>query len=61
MDFAINYRVNRPRVNHFFIIDIQNILNRENEYGEFYNSDKKIIETIYHNGILPTLNYKIQF
>lgn len=61
VDFAINYRVNRPKVNHFFIIDIQNILNRENEYGEFYNSDKKMIETIYHNGILPTLNYKIQF
>lgn len=61
IDFAINYRVNRPKVNHFFIIDIQNVLNRENEYGKFYNADKKMIETIYHNGILPTLNYKIQF
>jgi hypothetical protein len=61
VDFSINYRVNRPKANHFFIIDIQNIINRQNEYGQFYNSDKKKIETAYHNGIIPTLNYKIQF
>jgi hypothetical protein len=61
VDFSVNYRVNRPKVNHFFIIDIQNIINRQNEYGQFYNADKKIIDTAYHNGIIPTLNYKIQF
>lgn len=61
VDFSINYRVNRPKVNHFFIIDIQNLTNRQNVYTQIYNYEKKAIETVYQAGIIPTLNYKIQF
>lgn len=61
IDFSMNYRVNRSKVNHFFIIDIQNVTNRQNTYGVFYNPDKREIETVYHAGIIPTFNYKIQF
>jgi hypothetical protein len=60
-DFSVNYRVNRSNVNHFFILDTQNVTNRQNMFTQIYNSDKKIIENIFHTGIIPTFNYKIQF
>lgn len=61
IDFSVNYRVNRTKVNHFFILDIQNLTNRLNVFTQIYNPDKKVIENIFQTGIIPTFNYKIQF
>ncbi|WP_120181602.1 carboxypeptidase-like regulatory domain-containing protein [Pelobium manganitolerans] len=60
-DFSISYRINRPKVNHFLILDVQNLTNKQNVQSQFYSREKQKIENIYHSGLLPTFNYKIQF
>lgn len=60
-DISSSYKFNRPRATHSFYIDVQNVINRENLYGEFYNRDKRKIEELYHNGLVPTINYKLEF
>ncbi|MDR3009336.1 MAG: TonB-dependent receptor [Sphingobacterium sp.] len=61
VDFSSSYRINRRKVSHLFILDIQNLLNRENTVGMHYNFSKRIIEPQKWTGIIPTINYRIEF
>jgi hypothetical protein len=61
VDFSTSYRINRKRVSHLIIMDIQNLLNRENTVGTYYNFSKRIIEAKKWSGIIPTINYRIEF
>lgn len=61
VDFSASYRINSKKVSHLIIIDIQNLLNRENTVGMFYNSSKRVIEPQKWSGIIPTINYRIEF
>jgi hypothetical protein len=61
MDFSASYRINGKKVAHYVLLDIQNLLNRENNTGLFYNSSKRIIEKNKWVGIIPTLTYRIDF
>ncbi len=61
IDISFNYRVSNPKASHVFYLDVQNVLNRLNTRELYYNSDKKDIDTLYYTGIIPTMNYKIEF
>jgi hypothetical protein len=61
VDFSASYRINGKRAAHYILMDIQNLLNRENNIGLYYNPSKKIIEKNKWIGILPTLTYRIEF
>ncbi len=61
VDFSSSYRINLRKVSHLFILDIQNLLNRENTFGMHYNFSKRIIEPQKWTGIIPTINYRIEF
>jgi hypothetical protein len=61
VDFSASYRINRKKVSHMIILDIQNVLNKENNTGLFYNPSKRIIELNDWIGIFPTINYRIEF
>jgi outer membrane receptor protein involved in Fe transport len=61
VDFSASYRINSKKVSHLIIMDIQNLLNRENTVGMHYNSSKRIIEPSKWGGIIPTINYRIEF
>ncbi|WP_286590615.1 TonB-dependent receptor [Sphingobacterium sp. N143] len=61
LDFSSSYRINRKKVSHLVILDIQNALNRENTVGMHYNFSKRIIEPQKWTGIIPTINYRIEF
>nr|WP_121271045.1 TonB-dependent receptor [Pedobacter schmidteae] len=61
MDFSSSYRINGKKVSHLIIMDIQNALNRENTVGMRYNSSKRVIEPQKWSGIIPTINYRIEF
>ena len=60
-DLSSSYKFNRPKSTHSIYLDVQNVINRENLYGEYYNRDKRKIEQLYHNGLVPTINYKLEF
>lgn len=61
LDVSMTYRINRPKVAHAFFADVQNVMNRKNEQGQFYNSDKNKIETLKLSGLIPSLYYRIEF
>jgi hypothetical protein len=61
VDFSASYRINSKKVGHFIILDIQNVINRENVMGMHFNPSKRIMEERTWTGIIPSLNYRIEF
>lgn len=41
-DLKITYRMNRPNATHEWSLDIQNITNRQNIFGQNYNRARKV-------------------
>ncbi len=60
-DFGISYRLNRSKVSHTFSLDIQNLTNNNNVMHQYYDPDLNEVKMEYHMGIIPILNYKIEF
>ncbi len=61
MDFKIGYRKNGKKSSHYFFLDIQNLTNRQNVYGHYFDAQEQKIETIYQLGFVPIFNYRVQF
>ena len=61
IDASLHYRINRKRCSHILALDIQNLTNRHNTLEVFYNSEKEKIDSIKMIGIIPALNYTIEF
>lgn len=60
-DFGISYTINRPKVAHTISFDVQNLTNNSNVMYKYYDPEHNTLETQYHLGIMPILNYKIEF
>lgn len=60
-DFSISYRINGRSMSQILMIDLQNITNRENLYGEYYDNDTQTIKKSYQMGLIPIFNYRIEF
>lgn len=52
---------NRKRLTSTLSLDIQNVTNRLNVYHQEYDAEKQEVINIYQNGLIPVLNYKIEF
>lgn len=61
VDFSVSYRINSKKVAHYLLLDVQNLLNRENNIGLYYNPSKRDIEKNKWIGIVPVLSYRIDF
>lgn len=61
MDIRVSYRKNNPKASHIISLDIQNVTNRLNVYSRYYDEDKQEIATSYQSGLIPILNYRIEF
>lgn len=60
-DLQITYRINGKKASHLIKLDVQNMINRQNPWGQYYNPDSDKVETYAQVGILPVLSYKITF
>ncbi|NQV53946.1 MAG: TonB-dependent receptor [Flavobacteriales bacterium] len=60
-DVQLTYRINGKKASHLIKLDVQNCINRENPWYDYYNPYTDQIESSYQVGILPVLAYKIQF
>lgn len=58
-DASIYYKINNRKATHTILLDVQNIMNRENYYFSYY--DKGEIKKVNQLGILPNLSYRIDF
>ncbi|MBN2166230.1 MAG: hypothetical protein JW717_08140 [Marinilabiliaceae bacterium] len=61
MNFTASYLINRPKVSHEILLDIQNLTNNQARINEdYYKSDNKI-EYDYQLSIIPNFMYRIHF
>jgi len=60
-DIGISMKWNRKKLTSTLSLDIQNVTNRLNVYGQWYDDEKNKIVTSYQTGLIPVLNYKIEF
>lgn len=60
-DLRVSYRKNKPKASYIVSLDIQNVSNRQNLYRQYFDSETNSVETAYQMGLLPVLNYRIEF
>ncbi len=60
-DLRVSYRKNRPRASYILSLDIQNVTNRLNVYNQYYDEETRSIKISTQTGLIPVLNYRIEF
>jgi hypothetical protein len=60
-DIRASLKWNRKHFTSTLSLDIQNVSNRENVYSMFYDVKTERYVYTYQTGIIPVLNYKIEF
>lgn len=60
-DFKIGYRINMKRISQEFLIDFQNITNRENVFEEYFNVATGTIDKRFQLGLFVIPQYRILF
>jgi TonB dependent receptor len=60
-DIRLSIKWNKKYLTSTLSLDIQNVTNRLNVYNQSYDETKNAIVTNYQTGILPILNYKVEF
>ncbi|RDC63468.1 TonB-dependent receptor [Adhaeribacter pallidiroseus] len=60
-DIRVSYRKNRPKASYILSLDIQNATNRLNFYNQYYDEDTQSLKISTQTGLIPVLNYRIEF
>jgi len=60
-DLRVSMKWNKRHFTSTLSLDIQNVTNRLNVYNQYYNEDENKIVYSYQTGLIPVLNYKIEF
>lgn len=60
-DCRVSIKWNRTRLTSTLSLDIQNMINRKNVYNQDYDLLKNTTIINYQNGIIPVLNYKVEW
>ncbi|HEX2629577.1 MAG TPA: TonB-dependent receptor [Chitinophagaceae bacterium] len=60
-DIRLSIKWNRRNLTSTLSLDIQNVTNRENVYNQTYDETKNKIVTNRQVGLIPVLNYKVEF
>ena len=61
MDISISFRWNKPKATHAFFLDLQNLFDYKNINGFVFDTDKSKFHTVYNAGIIPVINYRLEF
>ena len=61
IDLGTGFRKNKPKYSWSLNLDLQNLTNRLNLYQEYYNVADQRIERYTYSGLIPNLNYKVDF
>jgi hypothetical protein len=60
-DIGLSYKRNKPNWSWTFSLDIQNVTNHYNIWDQYYSSEKNEMVEIQMAGIIPILNFKVEF
>ena len=61
LDLGVSYRINRSKLTHTIMLDIQNVTNRQNLYSLYYDNDTQQLEKFTQTGFFPIFNYRVEF
>ena len=61
VDLGVSYRQNKPKWSWIVSLDVQNLTDRANVWGEYYSTETQAVEQIYMTGLTPVLNFKVEF
>lgn len=61
VDIGVNYRKNKPNWSWILSLDLQNATSRLNVWDQYYSNETQRMETSYMVGLVPVLNYRIEF
>lgn len=60
-DLRVSLKWNRPKSTSTLALDVQNVTNRQNIYGSYFEPMKGEIETAYQSPLIPLISYRIEF
>ena len=60
-DLRISLKRNKANSTHTLALDIQNVSNRKNIYGSYFEPLTGEVKTSYQTPLIPILSYKIEF
>ncbi len=60
-DLRVSYTKNKRRTTSTISLDIQNVTNRLNAFDRYYNKKEDRVKLITQTGMLPILNYRLEF
>lgn len=60
-DIGISLKRNYKKLTATLSLDIQNVINRQNVAGRYYDMQAKQLKYYYGTGIIPILSYRLQF
>ena len=60
-DLGTSFRKNKPKYSWSLNLDLQNLTNRLNLYQEYYNVADQRLERYTYSGLIPNLNYRVDF
>ncbi|GGH39012.1 prevent-host-death protein [Dyadobacter endophyticus] len=60
-DLRLSYTKNKKRTTSTISLDIQNVTNRLNAFDRYYNKKEDRVKLITQTGMLPILNYRLEF
>ncbi|MGV3586136.1 MAG: TonB-dependent receptor [Adhaeribacter sp.] len=61
IDIRVSYRKNKPKASYILSLDLQNATNRLNVYNQYFDLETETIKTSTMSGLIPVLNYRIEF
>jgi hypothetical protein len=60
-DISFSYKINRKNTTHTILLDLQNVTNHQNLFFQYYDNDTQTIKNVYQMGLVPVVNYRIEF
>lgn len=60
-DLRVSIKWNRRHLTSTLSLDIQNLTNRLNIFNQYYDEEKDKVTKQYQTGLIPILNYKVEF
>ncbi len=61
IDLGLNIHFFKEGSEHTISLDIQNLTNRLNTWALYYNPETEAIQDYYMAGLIPILNYRVEF
>lgn len=61
LDLRVSMKWNRRNLTSTLSLDVQNVTNRLNLYNQFYDPFTTSVRNSYQTGLIPIINYKVEF